>query len=101
RFLRPSLVVPETKPVTQLVDEFRTRHTHLAMVVDEFGTITGLVTMEDVLEQVFGEIGDEHDVRRTPPAMGAAVFEVDGNTSILDLASRHGIELPGDAGFET
>ena len=101
RFLRPTLVVPETKPVTQLVDEFRTRHTHLAMVVDEFGTITGLVTMEDVLEQVFGEIGDEHDLRRAPPAIGAPIFEVDGNTSILDLGSRYGIELPGDAGFET
>ena len=101
RYLRPALVVPETKPVAQLVDEFRTRHTHLAMVVDEFGTITGLVTMEDVLEQIFGEIGDEHDIRRTPPAAGAPVLVVDGNTSILDLASQYGIELPGDAGFET
>lgn len=101
RYLRPALVIPETKPLTQLVDEFRTRHTHLAMVVDEFGTITGLVTMEDVLEQIFGEIGDEHDVRRTPPAAGAPVFEVDGNISILDLASQYGIELPGNAGFET
>ena len=101
RYLRPALVVPETKPVTQLVDEFRTRHTHLAMVVDEFGTITGLVTMEDVLEQIFGEIGDEHDVRRTPTAHGAPIFEVEGTTSILDLASQYGIELPGDAGFET
>jgi CBS domain containing-hemolysin-like protein len=101
QYLRPALVIPETKPLTQLVDEFRTRHTHLAMVVDEFGTITGLVTMEDVLEQIFGEIGDEYDVRFTPPAVGAPVFEVDGNTSILDMASQYGIELPGDAGFET
>ena len=101
RYLRATLVVPETKPVTQLVDEFRTRHTHLAMVVDEFGSITGLVTMEDVLEQIFGEIGDEHDVKRTPPAMGAPVIEVDGTTTILDLAAQYGIELPGDAGFET
>ncbi len=100
RFLRDPLVVPETKPLNQLVDEFRKYHTHLAMVVDEFGTITGLVTLEDVLDQIFGEIGDEHDVRRPAPAAGAAI-EVDGNISIRDLASRHGIELPGDAGFET
>src|SRR5580700_9384115 len=100
-FLRDPHVVPETKPLNQLVDEFRARHTHLAMVVDEFGTITGLVTLEDVFEQIFGEIGDEHDVRRPLPVAGAAVIEVDGSTNILDLASQYAIELPGDAGFET
>ncbi len=100
-YLRPPLVVPETKPLSQLVDEFRHKHTHLAMVVDEFGTFTGLVTMEDVLEQVFGEIQDEHDVRRPAPVAGAAEIAIDGATSIRDLASQYGIELPGDAGFET
>jgi putative hemolysin len=101
RFLRDPLVVPETKPLNQLVDEFRTRHTHLALVVDEFGTITGMVTLEDVLEQIFGEIGDEHDVKRPAPVAGAPVIELDGGTNIRDLASQYGIELPGDAGFET
>jgi CBS domain containing-hemolysin-like protein len=101
RFLRDPLVVPETKPLNQLVDEFRTHHTHLALVVDEFGTITGMVTLEDVLEQIFGEIGDEHDVRRPMPAAGAPVIELDGGTNIRDLASQYEIELPGDAGFET
>jgi putative hemolysin len=101
RYLREPLVVPETKPINQIVDEFRQRHTHLAMVVDEFGTITGMLTLEDVLEQIFGEIGDEHDVRRPLPIAGAPVIEVDGSTNIRDLASQYGIELPGDAGFET
>jgi putative hemolysin len=101
RYLRDVPVVPETKPLNQLVDEFRKKHAHLAMVVDEFGTITGLVTLEDVLEQIFGEIGDEHDVRRPLPIAGAPVVEVDGSTSIRDLASQYEIELPGDAGFET
>lgn len=101
RFVREPLVVPETKPLNQLVDEFRRRHTHLALVVDEFGTITGLVTLEDVLEQIFGEIGDEHDVRRPLPVAGAAVIEVDGSTNIRDLSAQYGIDLPGDAGFET
>ncbi len=101
RYLREVLVVPETKPLHQLVDEFRQHHTHMAMVVDEFGTITGLVTLEDVLEQVFGQIGDEHDVRRPLPAAKGSVIEVDGSTSIRDLASQYGVELPGDAGFET
>src|SRR5581483_8330517 len=67
RFVRKPLVVPETKPLNQLIDEFRKSHTHLALVVDEFGTVTGLVTLEDVLQQIFSDIGDEHDdVRPTP-----------------------------------
>jgi putative hemolysin len=101
RYLRKPLVVPETKPLHQLVDEFRQRHTHLAIVVDEFGTITGLVTMEDVLEQIFGDIGDEHDARRVLPAPGAPVIEVDGSTSILNLASQYNVHISGDTGFET
>jgi putative hemolysin len=100
-YLRDPLVVPETKPLNQLIDEFRGRHTHLAMVVDEFGTFTGLVTLEDVLEQIFGDISDEHDVSRPLPVAGAPVIELDGATNIRDLASQFGIELPGDAGFET
>jgi CBS domain containing-hemolysin-like protein len=100
-YLREPLVVPETKPLNQLIDEFRARHTHLAMVVDEFGTFTGLVTLEDVLEQIFGDISDEHDVSRPLPAAGAPVIELDGSTNIRDLASQYSIELPGDAGFET
>jgi CBS domain containing-hemolysin-like protein len=101
RYLRRPLVVPETKPLHQLVDEFRQQHTHIAIVVDEFGTITGLITMEDVLEQVFGDIGDEHDARRVLPAPGAPVIEVDGSTSILNLASQYNVHLSPDAGFET
>ena len=99
--LRKPLVVPETKPLNDLIDEFRNTHKHIAMVVDEFGTIVGLVTFEDALEQIFGEIGDEHDVKRPAPKADAAVIEVDGAVNILDLAAQYGIELPGDAGFET
>lgn len=100
RFLLKPLVVPETKPVDQLIDEFRTSHTHMALVVDEFGTISGLVTLEDALEQVFGEIGDEHDVKR-PTEVELQTIEVEGSITIRDLESRYKIFLPGDAGFET
>ena len=73
----------------------------MAIVVDEFGTISGLVTMEDVLEQVFGEIEDEHDELRAKPPAEADMLELEGATSIRDLHTQYGIELPGDAGFET
>ena len=94
--------VPETKFVYELLEEFLERRYHMAMVVDEFGTIVGLVTVEDALEQIVGEIRDEHE---RPKAADLRVpggpIEVDGITPILDLATRYEIELPYDAGFET
>jgi len=99
--VRKHLVAPETKPLNELVDEFRKTHIHMAMVVDEFGTISGLVTMEDVLEQIFGEIGDEHDDRPPAPQLEAPVLDLDGTTLIRDLDTQYQIELPADAGFET
>jgi len=101
RLVRKPLVVPETKPLNQLIDEFRTSHTHMALVVDEFGTVTGLVTLEDVLEQVFGDIGDEHDVVRPAPAYQGRVLQLEGSTTIRDLETRYNLVLPGEAGFET
>ena len=99
--LRKPPVVPESKPVSQMVEEFRQSRVHMAMVVDEFGTIVGIVTFEDVLEQIFGEIEDEQDLARQAPAAEARSQETDGTVSIRDLETQYGIELPVDAGFET
>ena len=99
--LRKAMVVPETKPLPDLIQEFREKHAHLAMVVDEFGTIVGLVTLEDVIEQVLGEIADEYDVKGALPPVASPLFEVEGSTLIRDLDNQYGVELPGDAGFET
>lgn len=101
RVLRKPLVIPETKPLSDLIGEFRDTHIHMAIVVDEFGTIAGLVTLEDALEQIFGEIGDEHDVKRPRPTTEAPSIDVDGTITIRDLDTHYGLELPGDAGFET
>ena len=99
--LHKALVVPESKPLNQMIDEFRRNHAQMALVVDEFGTIVGLVTMEDVLEQIFGEIEDEHDPHRPRPSLGVSVLELDGVIPIRDLETQYGIELPTSAGFET
>ena len=103
RLLRRHLVVPETKPVGQMLAEFQQGRSHMAMVVDEFGTIVGLVTVEDVLEQVVGPIQDEYDENAQPSAGAKETgdVELDGATRIRDLETEYGIEIPGEAGFET
>jgi len=101
RLMRPVLFVPETKPASQMFDEFRTGRSHLAMVVDEFGTIIGMLTVEDVLEQIVGQIEDEHDEKVERRGAETDDVELDGTARIRDLDSEYGIEIPPDAGFET
>jgi CBS domain containing-hemolysin-like protein len=101
RFIRPHLVVPETKPLSQMLEEFRLGRSHMAMVVDEFGTIVGMLTVEDVLAQVVGRIEDEHDEKSAPRGPESQTVELDGATRIRDLESEFGIEIPAEAGFET
>jgi CBS domain containing-hemolysin-like protein len=97
------LVVPETKVLTELLEEFKQRKRHLAVVVDEFGSTAGVITVEDILEQLVGEIEDEFDV--VPPQQaaleGKTSLVLEGSASIRDLESQHDLLLPRDAGFET
>jgi CBS domain containing-hemolysin-like protein len=99
--MRDVLVVPETKPLTDLLVEFRRRKRHLAVVVDEFGSTSGVVTVEDVLEQIVGEIEDEFDVALPSLPAGATSMTLDGATPIRDLETLYGVALPADRGFET
>jgi CBS domain containing-hemolysin-like protein len=100
RLLRPLVFVPATKQVSQMLDEFRQGRAHMAMIVDEFGTIVGMVTVEDVLEQIVGQIEDEHD-EKVERRIEADDVDLDGATRIRDLESEYGIQIPPDAGFET
>ncbi len=61
-YIRPTIVVPESKRLNDLLQEFRETHNHMAVVIDEYGDIAGVVTIEDVLEQIVGDIEDEHDI---------------------------------------
>jgi CBS domain containing-hemolysin-like protein len=101
RLMRKHMVVPETKPLAQMLEEFQQGSAHMAMVVDEFGTIVGLVTVEDVLEQIVGEIADEYDLKSEKPLVPADELDLEGTTKIRELETQFGIELPGDGGFET
>jgi putative hemolysin len=99
--MRKYMVAPETKLLAPMLEEFKQGKAHMAMVVDEFGTIVGLVTVEDVLEQIVGEIEDEYDVKELRPVQESETLELDGGTNIRDLELLHGIEIPSNAGFET
>jgi len=97
------LVVPETKVLTELLEEFKERKRHLAVVVDEFGSTAGVITVEDVLEQIVGEIEDEFDIAPPQQALveGEIAVVLEGSVSIRDLESQYQLSLPRDSGFET
>lgn len=103
RVVRKVLVVPETKALHEVLDELRARHAHVAFIVDEFGTITGFISMEDVMEQIFGEIEDEFDPM-VQPALASepeGPLEVEGIIPIRDLQTQYKIALPDDLEVET
>ncbi len=95
------VVVPETKVLAELLAEFKERRRHLAVVVDEFGSTAGVITVEDILEQLVGNIEDEFDVSPSEPALDESVLVLEGAVNIRDLEAEYGLILPRDAGFET
>jgi putative hemolysin len=100
--VRPALSVPAGKPATALLDEMRARGVHVALVVDEHGSMEGLVTLEDLLEVIVGEIHDEHRVRiPAVKALGEGRYEVDGSVKVHELDDDHGLDLPESPSYVT
>jgi putative hemolysin len=97
------LVVPETKSLLELLSEFQQRKRHLAVVVDEFGSTAGVISVEDVLEQLVGELKDEYDIAAPEPAVtdANAPLVLDGAINIRDLEAQYDTHLPQDEGYET
>lgn len=93
--LRPVTLIPETKRLDALLDEFRRGRNHLAVVVDEYGGTAGLLTIEDVLEQIVGEIGDEHDPEQAPELVRQddGSFLVSAKMRIEDFDEKIGSQL--------
>lgn len=103
--LREPLRVPETKPIGELLRDFQRAEVHMAIVVDEYGGTAGICTIEDVLEEIVGEIHDEHEPQdELPPVMDQVSptrFEADGRVPIVEVNERLGVALPEDGDFDT
>lgn len=96
--LRPAVFVPESKGLNDLLREFRGNRNHLAVVIDEFGRVAGLITIEDVLEQIVGEIEDEFDIPEEEGdifALADSTWRVSGDTPVERVAETFGVALVG------
>ncbi len=101
--LRPAVFVPESKRLNELLRDFRSNRNHLAMVIDEFGNTAGLITIEDVLEEIVGEIEDEFDEQEQENGiytLADGSHRVAGDVSIIAVNEAFGTRLP-EADFET
>src|SRR4051812_10263328 len=101
RFIRPATFVPETKRVAEMLKEFQRQQVQIAIVVDEYGGTAGLVTIEDLLEEIVGEIRDEYDVETEPVVdEGDGSFVFSAKVNIDEVKDRLGIDIEPE-GFET
>ncbi|MDR3659386.1 MAG: hemolysin family protein [Mycobacterium sp.] len=101
--MRPAAFVPDSKPLDDLLNEMQRTHNHMALLVDEYGAIAGLVSIEDVLEEIVGEIADEYDTDEVLPIeeLGDNRFRVSARLPLEDLAESCGLELDDDMDVDT
>ena len=96
-YLRQPYIVPESKVIGDLLREFKTSHQHIALVVDEYGGLAGLVTLEDIIEEIVGDIQDEHDVEESDvQAEADGCYLVDASVQVYDLLTELDLEYDHD-----
>jgi putative hemolysin len=102
KILHPAHFVPEAKKVGDLLKELQKRHSHLAVVIDEHGSVTGLVTLEDLIEEIVGEIQDEYDGEERPiERLRDGSLVVEGTVSAAELRDAYAVPVPESEEFET
>lgn len=104
KLARRALCVPDTKNAYAMLGELRAKRTQIALVVDEYGGVAGIVTLEDLLEALVGDIDDEHDIpksREPVVPLGGSRFAVEADLSVEELNDRLGLRLPTDEGYAT
>jgi CBS domain containing-hemolysin-like protein len=101
---RPAHCIPETKNAYELLEEFRSERTQIAMVLDEYGGVAGLITLTDLLEELVGPINDEHDTPSDADPvkpLGDSRYEIDATLELEELNERLHLRLPTDGDFLT
>ena len=101
--MRPAVFIPDSKPLDDLLKEMQRDRNHMALLVDEYGATAGLVTIEDVLEEIVGEIADEYDTDEVAPVedLGDKVFRVSARLPIEDVGELYDIEFEEDLDIDT
>jgi putative hemolysin len=101
KILHPALFVPETMKVSALMKEMQKKRQHMAMAVDEYGAVTGLVTIEDLIEEIVGEIQDEYDTETPVQELSDGSLLIDASLAIRDLNEDHGFDIPESNEYDT
>jgi putative hemolysin len=101
KIIKPPFFIPETMKISNLLREMQKKRIHMALVIDEYGGVSGLVTMEDLLEEIVGEIRDEYDTESPVIQLSDGTFFVDASISIRDLKEDYKIEIPESTEYET
>lgn len=101
KLIKPPYFIPETMKISKLLKEMQRKRIHMALVIDEYGGVSGLVTMEDLLEEIVGEIRDEYDIESPVVQLSDGTFLVDASISIRDLKEDYKIEIPESTEYET
>src|SRR4030042_2168455 len=101
KIIKPPFFIPETMKISNLLREMQKKRIHMALVIDEYGGVSGLVTMEDLLEEIVGEIRDEYDTESPVIKLSDGTFFVDASISLRDLKEDYKIEIPESTEYET
>lgn len=103
KYVKPIFYTPETKKISHLLQEFRSKQMHLAIIVDEWGGTEGIVTIEDILEELVGEIADEYDIEQQTlfAVLPTGGWIVDAKMSIIDVQEELGVKIPHSPEYDT
>ncbi len=101
KIIKPPIFIPETMKISILLREMQKKRIHMAIVIDEYGAVSGLVTLEDLLEEIVGEIRDEYDIESPVIQLSDGSMIIDASISVSDLKEDYNIEIPESPEYET